>query len=86
MMARSLDAGQILVHPFVIGELALGSIKKRDLILGDLQNLPQAKVVNDSEVLHFINHNALAGRGIGYIDAHLLASTRLTEGATLWTS
>lgn len=84
-LARLLDARQILVHPFVVGELALGGLENRRLILGELLALPQAMVASDAEVLHFIDRNALAGQGIGYIDAHLLASTRLTGGATLWT-
>jgi predicted nucleic acid-binding protein len=85
LLARLLDAGQILMHPFIVGELALSSIRNRDIIIGDLQDLPQAKVASDPEVLHFIRQNHLAGQGIGYVDAHLLASVRLTESALLWT-
>jgi predicted nucleic acid-binding protein len=84
-LAGLLDAGQVLTHPFVIGELALGSLRQRDLVLGALQNLPQAIIAADREVLHFINRHALFGLGIGYIDAHLLASVRLTASAGLWT-
>jgi predicted nucleic acid-binding protein len=84
-LAALLDAGQVLAHPFVIGELALAKLRPRDLILRDLQDLPQASVATDREVLHFIDRNALDGLGIGYIDAHLLTSARLTAGAALWT-
>jgi predicted nucleic acid-binding protein len=80
-----LDIGQVLVHPFVIGELALGNLKQRDLLLGALQDLPQASIAANEEVLQFIDRHALYGIGIGYIDAHLLASVRLTAGAALWT-
>jgi len=80
-----LDAGQVLGHPFVIGELALGSLRQRDVILTALQDLPQAVVASEIEVLKFIKVQALYGLGIGYVDAHLLASTRLTLGGSLWT-
>ena len=76
----------MLVHPFVIGELALGRLRQRDAILADMFDLPHATVASDAEVLHFIAHNALFGRGIGYVDAHLLAAVRLTAGAALWTN
>jgi predicted nucleic acid-binding protein len=69
----------------VTGELALGNLQNRDAILGALQDLPQAPVATDAEVLGFITGNALHGMGIGYIDAHLLAATRLAPGAMLWT-
>ncbi len=84
-LARLLDAGLVLAHPFVIGELALGNLGQRQTFLGALRNLPEAYVATDAEVLHFIDRHELAGRGIGYIDAHLLAAARLTDGATLWT-
>jgi predicted nucleic acid-binding protein len=80
-----LDAGEVLGHPFVIGELALGNLRERDAFLRDLRDLPQAAVVADAEVLGFIDRQALFGRGIGYVDAHLLTAARLTEGARLWT-
>ena len=84
-LAGLLDTGGILSHTFVIGELALGDLRQRDLVLATLQDLPQASVATDREVLHFIGRHALFGLGIGYVDAHLLASVRLTAGATLWT-
>ena len=80
-----LASGQVLAHPFVVGELALGNLQQRKTILASLQDLPQANVATDQEVVHFIERHALAGLGIGYIDAHLLASTQLTSGSLLWT-
>ncbi len=84
-LARLLDTAQVLAHPFVIGELALGILRQRDLILATLQDLPQAALASQQEVLHFIDAHQLSGAGIGYVDAHLLAATRLTAGARLWT-
>lgn len=84
-LARLLDSGQVLTHAFVIGELALGQLQQRDAVLGALSALPQTEPALDREVLHFIAAEGIAGRGIGYIDAHLLASVRLTPGSTLWT-
>ena len=75
----------ILVHPFVIGELALGSFPKRAALLDSLHALRRAMLAHDSEVLRLIDAWELAGTGIGYIDAHLLASTLLTPETLLWT-
>ncbi len=80
-----LNEAQVLGHPLVTGEIAMGNLKARDVILADLQDLPQATVASDGEVLQFIERNALSGLGLGYIDAHLLASIRLTSDAALWT-
>lgn len=80
-----LTQNQVLVHPFVIGELALGNARQTDNLIRLLSVLPQPVVANDQEVMHLIRCEALAGIGIGFIDVHLLASTRLTPGATLWT-
>jgi predicted nucleic acid-binding protein len=79
-----LGAGQVIIHAFVIGELALGHLSKRDLILRYLQDLPQAIQAGDEEVLKFITGQSLSATGIGYVDVHLLASARLTSAA-LWT-
>jgi predicted nucleic acid-binding protein len=84
-LAGLLDRGMVSIHPFVIGELSLGNLRDRGLILGLLSDLPAVAVASDSEVLHFIDRNGLAGRGIGLVDAHLLASTRLSAGTTFWT-
>jgi hypothetical protein len=80
-----LNSGQVLTHRFVIGELALGNLRNRDIVLEALQNLPQAAIASDDEVLRFIVHHSLCGTGIGYIDAHLLAAVQLSPGALLWT-
>lgn len=80
-----LNAGRVLAHPFVWGELALGSLQNRDMVLGALQDLPQACVATDDEVMRFIAQHVLFGISIGYIDAHLLAAVRLSPGALLWT-
>jgi predicted nucleic acid-binding protein len=84
-LARLLGLEMILAHPFVIGELALGNLRQRATVLNALSDLPQADIATDSEVLRFIDGQALFGRSIGYVDAHLLAATRLTVGAVLWT-
>jgi predicted nucleic acid-binding protein len=84
-LADLLNRAQVLTHPFVIGELALGSLQQRSTILEALQNLPACTTAMDAEVLNFINTNALHGIGIGYVDAHLLAAARLTPTAKLWT-
>lgn len=85
LLADQLVKGQILAHPFVLGELALGSLQQRAKVLGALQNLPMAAVASSDEVLAFISTHALHGMGIGYVDAHLLASARLSPAARLWT-
>ncbi len=81
-----LDAGMVLAHPFVIGEIALDYLRQRDIVLDALSDLPHASVATDTEVLHFIDQHELFGRGIGYVDAHLLAAVQLTPGAELWTN
>ncbi|MCX5043617.1 type II toxin-antitoxin system VapC family toxin [Aldersonia sp. NBC_00410] len=84
-LVHSLDAAAVLVHPWVIGELALGNLTNRIEILGLLRRLPQSAEAEADEVLFMIEHESLTGSGIGYVDAQLLASTRLTPGARLWT-
>lgn len=84
-LADLLNRGQALSHPYVIGEMALGSLRQRATIISALQDLPRAIVADDAEVLAFIERQSLHRRGIGYIDAHLLASARLSADATLWT-
>jgi predicted nucleic acid-binding protein len=84
-LAALLNDGRVLAHPFITGEIALGSLRQRRLVLEALADLPQARVANHGEVLHFIERNALAGTGIGYVDAHLLASARLDSGTTILT-
>jgi predicted nucleic acid-binding protein len=80
-----LEAGHVLTHPFVIGELACGNIKYRETILSLLKDLPAAMTATDDEALLYIEKHTLMGIGIGYIDIHLLASVALTGAAGLWT-
>lgn len=84
-LVRLLAAERVLTHPFVIGEIALGHLPQRHRTLEGLQLLPRPDVATDQEVLEFIGRHALFGLGIGYVDTHLLASARLTPGASLWT-
>ena len=80
-----LDGEEALGHPFIMGELALGNLRQREVVLRALRRLPQATVASDQEVLRLIDRQALFGRGVGYVDAHLLAAVRLTADARLWT-
>ena len=80
-----LNSAQVLSHPFVVGELACGNLCNRDEVLTLIGELPQVTVATDAEVLYFIEHQGLMGRGIGYIDAHLLAAASLVSPARLWT-
>lgn len=84
-LATLLDCGQVLMHPFILGEVALGTLRQRRIVLDALGDLPRVTVATDHEVLQVIDTRSLGGRGIGYIDAHLLASLLLTPGTTLWT-
>ena len=85
ILSTLLEQGNVLGHPFVMGELALGSLPRRDVVLNSLRRLPRANVARDEEVLRFVDREALFGVGIGYVDAHLLTATRLTADATFWT-
>ena len=80
-----LNENKVLLHPFIIGELACGNLSNRTEVLRLLKDLPQAAIATDSEVLFFIERHRLMGRGIGYIDAHVLASASLAEQTHLWT-
>jgi predicted nucleic acid-binding protein len=80
-----LERANVTMHPFVIGEIACASLRDRLSILELLQDLPAAAVAEGEEVLGFIARHVLHGKGIGYVDVHLLASVALTEGAKLWT-
>ena len=86
-LAAALGAGHVDMHPFVVGEVACGNLRARTEVLGLLLALPPIAVATDNEVLFFIDEHELMGRGgvgIGYVDAHLLASARL-GGVMLWT-
>ncbi len=79
-----LNRSQVLCHPMIIGEIALGHLKQRHLVLAALNNLPQAIMAQDAEVLAFITTAKLAGSGAGYLDVHLLAAAKLAS-AKFWT-
>jgi predicted nucleic acid-binding protein len=83
-LARLLTDGQVVCHPFVVGELACGHLKNRSEILGLLSSLPCAEVASHEEVLQFIDAHRLMGKGLGYVDIHILASAVLT-GVPIWT-
>lgn len=84
-LVHLLDNTAVLGHPWVTGEVALGNLSRRAEVIELLRGLPQASVADDDEVLRLIEHDALHGAGIGYVDAQLLAATRLTPDARLWT-
>jgi predicted nucleic acid-binding protein len=84
-LAELLSGGEVLCHPFVIGELACGQIRDRRQILGLLAALPQARVADHQELLHVVDQHRLHGRGLGWIDIHLLGSGLLSS-CNVWTS
>jgi predicted nucleic acid-binding protein len=83
-LAERLSEGLVLMHPFVVGELACGSLKKRDAVLSDLHRLPAAELASDTEVFRLIETRRLWARGLGWVDVHLLASALLSH-CRLWT-
>jgi predicted nucleic acid-binding protein len=83
-LAHLLEQDRAVVHPFVLGELALGRLARRADVLRDLQALQAPRVAEHAEVLSLIDRVPLWGRGIGWVDAHLLAST-LLDGLRMWT-
>jgi hypothetical protein len=83
-LAALLDDGEVAVHPFVIGELACGNLAHREEILSLLHALPGVQRVEDDEILFFVEQHSLAGRGLGLIDVHLLASSKMS-GHPFWT-
>jgi hypothetical protein len=84
-LAQFLDRGEVVMHAFVIGELALGSVSKSTAMMDDLHDLPKAAVANTDEILKFITERKLSGSGIGYVDAHLLAAAALGPETLVWT-
>lgn len=84
-LATLLNGSQVLMHPFVLGELACGNLRNRTEVLALVKDLPRAALATDEEVLFFIERHALMGRGIGYVDAHLLAAVTLGGGTRIWT-
>ena len=84
-LSELLARRRVFVHPFVVGELALGSLGPKADFLRFLQKFPEPVLARHLEVLSFIERHKLFGLGLGFIDTHLLASTQLTTGAQLWT-
>jgi len=80
-----LTDGRVLVHPYVIAEVALGSLRSRETVLGALHDLPSAPLATPEETLWLVEREGLFNWGIGYVDVSLLASARLQPGVTIWT-
>ena len=76
---------EVMCHPFIIGELACGNLKNRNEIISLLQSLPMAPTIEFDEFLFFVDRNHLMGKGVGFVDVHLLASAQLA-GVLLWTA
>jgi predicted nucleic acid-binding protein len=84
-LVRLLEEGQVICHPFVIGELACGHLRRREAFLTQLAELPMAPSATHREAMVFVERHALAGRGIGWVDVHLLACALLSRTTALWT-
>lgn len=84
-LAELLSEGQVVMHPFVLGEIALGFLRKRVAVFEGLHELPSMHIADPEEVLHLIDTRGLVGVGIGYIDAHLLAAALTTRDCQIWT-
>lgn len=84
-LRAALEAERVLVHPYVIGELACGNLREREAVLDLLHRLPVAPLATDGEAHALLDRRSLLGRGIGWIDVHLLASTAIAATARLWT-
>ena len=84
LLRALLDEGQVLCHPFIAGEIAMGQLKERSRILGLLRAIPEAAVAEHDEVVQLVDSRRLFGRGLGWLDAHLLASALLSR-CRLWT-
>ncbi|MGB5746449.1 MAG: PIN domain-containing protein [Desulfobacterales bacterium] len=84
-LEKLLMDAEVICHPFIIGELACGNLKNRNEIISLLQSLPLAPTIEFDEFLFFIDRNHLMGKGIGFVDVHLLASAKLAE-VPLWTA
>ena len=84
-LVELLESGEVLCHPFVIGELACGSIRNREEVLGLLATLPQTSVADNNELMDLMEEHRLYGRGLGWVDIHLLGSGLLSS-CKLWTA
>ena len=84
-LAELLESSTVAMHPMVLGELACGNLNDRETLLALWRNLPRLTVAADAEVLFLLERHRLWGRGIGYLDVHLLTSVSLNPDARLWT-
>lgn len=84
-LSQALNNGRVLGHPMITGEIAMGSLRNRGEILDALQRLPQAVRATDAEVIDLVERQRLFSLGLGFVDAHLLASALLTPEAILLT-
>jgi predicted nucleic acid-binding protein len=84
LLKEFLEKGQVMVHPLIVGELSCGNISKRKNFLQLINELPQAKESSHQEVLHFIESKKLYGKGVGFVDLHILCSAILSN-TPLWT-
>lgn len=85
LMSTLLVERRVLMHPFVLGEIALGSLRNRTKLIADLRTIPQAVHVDDLDVIHAIERQQMHGSGIGYVDAHLACAALVMSGVVLWT-
>lgn len=83
-LAQLLAQNRVMMHPMIMGELACGNLQNRNELLGLWQNLPTVKEATHGEAMYFLEHRQLMGKGIGYVDLHLLTAARL-NGSRLWT-
>lgn len=84
-LVQMLEEARVVMHPFIIGELACGNLPERGATIRFLAEIPAVPVATHAETMAFLASHALWGRGVGYIDMHLLASVLLTSDAALWT-
>jgi predicted nucleic acid-binding protein len=85
LVVEKLRQGQIVMHGMVLGELAIGNFKNRQLLLKRWKSLPMIQAATDEQVLELLETHQLMGRGIGWIDLHLLAAVSLSSNLQLWT-
>ena len=85
LMNQLVAEERLLMHPYVVGELSMGNLPDRTAFMRRLRQMDFAMRASDTEVSRLVEDNCLYGTGIGWVDAHLLASALLTEGVKLWT-
>lgn len=84
-LVNLLKSRRVSLHPMVIGEIALGSLRDRKLFIDELQQLPKVHIASNAEVMAMVEWHKLFSTGIGFVDAHLLAGVKMTDNATLLT-